>query len=123
MGIIEQGINLEARDINRYAIMNATLYLPRQRPQTVSTEGLELPDSLSGFTHVPERVAMLLGCAPGLVDVLANGPKYVAYSIFDSEDEVNHEAMAAVAAVSGATFDAEDEDMILCGAILIVLAD
>jgi hypothetical protein len=57
------------------------------------------------------------------VDVLASGTKYVAYSILDYEGKVNHDAMAAVAEVSGVAFDAEDKDTILCGAILIVLAD
>jgi len=102
--------------------MKATLYLPRQLPRTVSVEGLEMPDT-SGYAKVPEQVPALLGCAPSLVDVLASGTNYVAYSIFDLEEEVNHGAMKAVAEVSGAVFDAEDEDSVLCGPILLVVAD
>ena len=42
----------------------------------------------------------------------------MAYSVFDSEEEANPAAMAAVAAVSGVAFDAEDE--VLRGAVLVV---
>lgn len=103
--------------------MHATLYLPNQQPQSVSVEGLQLPDHTTGFARVPERISMLLSCTPGLVDVLASGPKYVVYSVFDSEEEVNSTAMAAVSEVSGILFDASDENSVLCGAILIVVAD
>ena len=44
----------------------------------------------------------------------------MAYSVFDSEEEANPAAMAAVAAVSGVAFDAEDEDAVLRGAVLVV---
>lgn len=100
--------------------MKATLYLPEQLPQSVSTEGLRLPDSQSGFAHVPEQVAKLLGCKPTLVDVLACGPDYAAYSIFDCEDRPNYSAMTAVTEVSGVSFNIDDEGSILCGAVLIV---
>lgn len=79
-----------------------------------------MPDPATGLAWVPDKVSGLLGCAPGLVDVLASGPEYVAYSVFDSEGEVNPAAMAAVAAVSGVAFDAEDEDAVLRGAVLVV---
>ena len=69
---------------------------------------------------MPERVPGLLGCALGLVDVLACGPGYVAYSVFDCEGPVNEAAMAAVAEVSGAGFDLDDEDTVLCGPVLVV---
>ena len=100
--------------------MNATLYLPHQPPQLVAVEGLCMPNPATGFARVPDQVPGLLGCAPELVDVLASGPEYVAYSVFDSDGEANPAAMAAVAAVSGVAFDAEDEDAILRGAVLIV---
>jgi hypothetical protein len=100
--------------------MNATLYLPQQPPQKVSAEGLSLPDASTGFARVPEQVPALLGCALGLVDVLASGPGYVVYSVFDCEGEVNYAAMAAVAEVSGVAFDVEDEHVVLCGAVLMV---
>ena len=100
--------------------MNATLYLPHQPLQLVSVEGLCMPDPATGLAWVPDKVSGLLGCAPGLVDVLASGPEYVAYSVFDSEGEANPAAMAAVAAVSGVAFDAEDEDTVLRGAVLVV---
>ena len=100
--------------------MTATLYLPHQPPQLVSVEGLCMPDPVTGLAQVPDQVPGLLSCAPGLVDVLASGPEYVAYSVFDSEGEANPAAMAAVAAVSGVAFDSEDEDAILRGAVLVV---
>ena len=101
--------------------MNATLYLPQQPPLEVPVEGLCMPDSVTGFARVPEQVPALLGCAPELVDVLACGPEYVAYSVFGCEGDANLAAMAAVAAISGFAFDVEDEDAVLCGPVLLVL--
>lgn len=104
--------------------MNATLYLPQQPPQVVSSEGLVMPDLATGFVRVPDAVPTLLGCAPGLVDVLACGPRYVAYSVFDYEGgAVNSAGMQAVAEVSGASFDSDDEESILRGAVLLVQLD
>ncbi|WP_375416786.1 hypothetical protein [uncultured Hymenobacter sp.] len=79
-----------------------------------------MPNPKTGFARIPELVPALLGCAPGLVDVLASGPEYIAYSVFDCEGETNSAAMAAVAAVSGVAFELDDEDAILCGAVLVV---
>lgn len=98
----------------------ATLYLPQQSPQVVPIEGLSLPDPATGFAQVTEQVSALLGCAPELVDVLASGPEYVIYSVFDSEEMVNDAAMKAVAEMSGVAFDAEDDDAVLRGAVLVV---
>lgn len=79
-----------------------------------------MPDPATGFARVSEQVPVLMGCAPALVDVLACGPRYVAYSVFDCEGPVNEAAMAAVVAVSGAEFDPKDEDAVLCGPVLVV---
>lgn len=79
-----------------------------------------MPDPATGFARVPDQVPALLGCTPGLVDVLASGPEYVAYSVFDSEEDANLAAMAAVATVSGVAFDVEAEDAVLRGAVLVV---
>ena len=103
--------------------MTATLYSPQQLPQAVYLDGLSLPSSTTEFVWVPEQISNLLGCAPDLVDVLASGSGYVVYSVFDSEGETNHAAMAAVAEVSGVTFEAVDEDAILRGPILVVQCD
>ena len=100
--------------------MNATLYLPHHSPQAVSTEGLIMPNPATGLVGVPAAVPSLLGCVPELVDVLASGPNYVAYSIFDSEDEVNPAAMEAVGELSGVSFDIDDEDATPRGAILVI---
>ena len=100
--------------------MKATLYLPSQPPQDISTEGLSLPDFKTGFAHAPQRVSKLLGCTQGLVDVLATGTGYVVYSVFDFEGEVNEDAMKAVAELTGTAFDLADEDAVLCGPLLVV---
>ena len=100
--------------------MNAMLYLPSMAPQLVSIDGLCMPDPVTGFARVPDQVPGLLGCAPALVDVLASGLDYVAYSVFDSDGEENPAAMAAVAAVSKVAFELADEDAVLCGAVLVV---
>jgi hypothetical protein len=103
-----------------FARMVATLYLPGQLPQAVSTTGLLLPDPATRFSRVPEQVPVLLNCVLELVDVLASGPGYVVYSVFDCEEPINLEAMTAVAEVSGVVFDPDDEDALLCGAVLVV---
>ena len=100
--------------------MTATLYLPHQSPRAVSTEGLSLPDSATSFVEVPVNIAALLDCAPALVDVLASGPGYVVYAIFDCTGEVNHAAMAVVAELSGVKFNESDEDSILRGEVIVV---
>jgi len=99
------------------------LYLPQKPPQAVPVEGLCMPDRETGFARVPGKVPELLSCAPELVDVLASGPNYVAYSVFDCEDDMNPAAMAAVTEVSGVSFDLSDEDAVLCGAVLVVRCD
>ena len=100
--------------------MKATLYLPSQPPQDVSTEGLSLPDLATGHAQVPEQVCALLGCAQELVDVLACGATYVVYSVFDYEGDKNLVAVDVVAALSEAAFNHDDEDAVLCGPILVI---
>lgn len=79
-----------------------------------------MPNPATGLVGVPESVPVLLGCTPALVDILASGPTYVAYSIYDAEGETNPAAMEAVAKVSGFSFDLDDEDAILRGPVLVV---
>ena len=55
--------------------------------------------------------------------MLASGQGYIVYSIFDCEGEINPEAMAAVGAVTGMSFDIENEDEVLRGPVLVVLAE
>lgn len=102
--------------------MQATLYLPQQPPQDIPADSLGTLDLAARFKTVPQGVPVLLGCTPELVDVLASGPDYVAYSVFDCEGPINHAAMVAVTKVLGVMFDAEDEDMVLCGPVLVVSA-
>lgn len=101
--------------------MNARLYLPGQPPRQLSVEGLTLPDRESGYARITMREASILGCSGKLVDVLASGPNYVAYSIFDYEGgELNLPAMRILSEVSPTSFDEGDEDSFLFGPVLVV---
>jgi len=71
---------------------------------------------------VTEEVAGLLDCVPKMADVLACATNYAIYSIFDYEGEVNEMAMNAVEELTSAGFDLFDEDNVLCGPVLIVMA-
>jgi hypothetical protein len=100
--------------------MVATLYLPQHSQQVTSTEGLKLPAPPNYYAFVTEKVAALLGCTQEQVDVLDSGADYVAYSIFDSEGELNPEASLALATVSSNSFNLADEGRYLRGPILIL---
>ena len=101
--------------------MTVTLYQPGQTALPVDQTGFALPVNAGGqFASVPPQAAVLLGCAPNLVDVLANRPVYVVYTVFDCDDEANPTAMQAVAELTGISFDATNEDELLRGAVLIV---
>ncbi|RAK62409.1 hypothetical protein DLM85_23690 [Hymenobacter edaphi] len=56
------------------------------------------------------------------MDVQANGPGYMVYTVFDCEGEINPAAMKAVGELVGLTFNIEDEDEVLRGPVLVVLA-
>jgi len=103
--------------------MPATLYQPAAAPQPVSDQGLWTPQAALTFSGLSDLVPGLLHCAPELVDVLASGQGYIVYSIFDCEGEINLEAMAAVGAVTDMSFDIENEDEVLRGPVLVVLAE
>ena len=93
--------------------MLITIYLPEQPEREVPPPKVTATDH---FSWVPE----LLGCVPALVDVLASGPGYVIYSIFDHEGTVNLSAMQAVSGILDIPFDTNDKDVILRGPVLIV---
>ena len=99
----------------------ATLYIPQQLPVTVPLQELGLSTSTEGNMPAIDTVAHILGCSPSLVDVLASGSEYIAYSVFDYEGEVNETAMQVVQKTTGITFDLEDDDTILRGPILVIL--
>ncbi len=82
--------------------MTATLYSPGKAPVNVSAESLYLPDKQTGLVAHSDRAAMILGCAPQLVDILASGSDFVIYSIFDSEGPVNEGATQALRRLSKA---------------------
>lgn len=102
--------------------MRATLYNPQLDPAQVDSNGLSLPDKATGLANIPEQVAVMLDCSPDLVDVLACGPHYVAYSIFDSEQNINLSAMQALTELTGTVFETDDEDHVLRGPVLVVQA-
>lgn len=103
--------------------MNATLYLPQQSPLPIAIDGLSLPSSTISFAHDTAVVSTWLNCDPRLVDVLVSAPSYVAYSVFDYEGgEANHAAMQALTKLTGHSFDMDDEDAVLLGPVLLVVA-
>lgn len=101
--------------------MTATLYVPNQPLQLVATNGLSLPTT-AGYAFVSEEVARYLDCTRSLVDVLACGPGYVAYSVFDFEGDINQPAMIALSTIAGHLFDTEDEEQQLRGPVLVIAA-
>jgi hypothetical protein len=103
--------------------MRALLYQPSQLPKPVSVHGFTLSEEMMVMVSGASNAATVLDCAPGLVDVLACGPSYIVYSVFDHEGETNLEAMRVLSELTGATFDLEHEDQILRGPILVVRAD
>ncbi len=100
--------------------MRALLYQPGRLPEPVSTDGFGLPDETTGFVGAAGGAGTILDCAPGLVDVLASGRDYVAFSVFDHEGEANLEAMRALSDLTGTAFDAADDDELLRGPILLI---
>lgn len=103
--------------------MRALLYQPGQPPEPISADGFGLPDETTGFVSKTSGAAAVLDCPPGLVDVLASGRDYVAFSVFDHEGEPNLEAMRVLSALTGTAFDAADEDELLRGPILLITRD
>jgi len=101
--------------------MNATIYLPKQPPRHVPVDDLIFPSLNNKQTSISAWVPELLGCEPGLVDVLASGPNYVVYSVFDYEaGPVNEEAMQKLTSLTGMTFELDDEDAVLLGPVLVM---
>ena len=98
----------------------ATLYLPQQVPHIVPDYKLGSAEETATFSTIPSQVPILLDCRLEAVDVLASGPHYVAYSVFDFEGPANQQAMEALTVLAGISFSLDDEDTILCGPILIV---
>ncbi|GAB3639316.1 hypothetical protein GCM10027422_49070 [Hymenobacter arcticus] len=100
--------------------MRALLYQPSQLPKPVSAAGFTLPDEITGFVSGADGAAAMLDCAPSLVDVLASGRDYVAFSVFDHEGEPNLEAMRVLSDLIGTAFDEANDDELLRGPILLV---
>ncbi|GAA3967507.1 hypothetical protein [Hymenobacter antarcticus] len=102
--------------------MKVTLYRPGQKPEDVPAAAFTTHLESSQIVQDVEHAARLLECTPNLVDVLACGVGYIAYSIFYYEGESNSTAMEAVAAISGTELDLTNEDEVLQGPVLIVVA-
>lgn len=99
--------------------MNVTLYLPGEAsPIRIDADGF----TLSTTSHQITRVSKALDCSPGLVDVLATGPAYVIYTVFDSEAEVNYAGMIVTGQYTSMEFDPDDDDQVLRGPVLVVSA-
>lgn len=100
--------------------MYAILYKPGQPPQMVRVTGIGLPTVTTKFVSGAGEAAKLLGCSPGLVDVLASGPGYAAFSVFDHDGEPNLEVMRVLSELTSAPFDPAEEDELLSGPVLVV---
>lgn len=100
--------------------MRITLYEPGLQPTEVAVGGFALHSESGQVIQNTGRAAELLGCVPGLVDVLACGTGYLVYSVFDYEGATNPAAMAVVAKLSGMELDLSNEDEILQGPVLVV---
>lgn len=103
--------------------MTATLYDPNQLPANIATDGLGLADFIKGYIHGGGIVAKLLRTAPELVDILASGPGYMVFSVFDHAGEANPAAMRVVASLTGMELDPDNEDEVLRGPILVIQRD
>ena len=100
--------------------MYATLYLPDQAPKPFPVGGFGLPDNRGKGASGAREAALALECAPRLVDVLANGTDYTAFSVFDHEGSPNLEAMRVLSELTGVSFNPADDDELLRGPVLIV---
>jgi hypothetical protein len=98
--------------------MPIILYQPNLAPVTISEEKLS-PFSASDYVIMPDSVSELLGCDTVLVDVLFNSIDCIIYSVFDSEGEINYNAMAPLASITGVVFDNNQEDNLIRGNVLI----
>ena len=99
---------------------DATLYTTQGKSETVPLNRLGLHFEFREYANSIDHIAVILDCSPSLVDILATGDVYVAFSIFDYEGAVNIEAMRALAQLTGYRFDTLDEDQILRGPILLI---
>ena len=102
-------------------MLHATLYLPEHAPRPIHFDDLHAISSVNNFMHIPPDIPALLKCRPELVDVLASGPKYIIYSVFDATGKTNPEAMKMVAQLSGIILDVTNEDEILRGPVIILI--
>ena len=84
--------------------MTISLYKPTEEPMLFTPAEFSVCIRMDGMLPV-ERVAELLGCVKLLVDVLASGPDYVLYSVFDCEGEVNPIGMEVFEALTGQPCD------------------
>lgn len=100
--------------------MTVTLYRPGQTPHVVPEAGFYLDEGSSQVIQNAGLAAELLGCAPFLVDVLANGKGYLLYSVFDYEGEINTAAMAVFTELTGVAINPEEDDELLQGPVLAI---
>lgn len=100
--------------------MTVTLYRPDKTPETASEAGFHLNEVSGQVIQNTGLAAVLLECAPSLVDVMANGKGYLIYSIFDYEGQANPAAMAVFTELTGVGLNPEDDDDILRGPVLVI---
>jgi hypothetical protein len=102
----------------------AVLYLPQAKPKVVELDESSMRLATDDLALALEPVASLLGCKPGLVDILAKDVGYVVFSVFDYEGgEINVAAMDELNRLTGYQLDALDDDQVLYGPLLLVTMD
>jgi hypothetical protein len=98
--------------------MTAILFSPQEVAKHVTISGFTGMSHMSSETR--ESIAKLLGCQSELIDVLASGTEFVAYSIFDFEGGHPNEAgMRQLTKLTGLEFGMDDDTTIL-GPLLII---
>ncbi|MET4072961.1 hypothetical protein [Hymenobacter sp. UYCo722] len=96
--------------------MTICLYKPKAEPQVLTPA--EFSENIRYDRLMPvERIANLLECDPGKVDVLAFGKDYIFYSVFDCVAGVNPIGMEVFTALTG---HACEDDEPLRGPLLVL---
>ena len=96
--------------------MKAIIYQPGQPEQPYEAKDFTLDTTADQIV----LASTALRCSPEMVDILASGKNYLAYSVFDDERDINIPAMQVLTDLTGFEFNITDEDMVLRGPVLVV---
>ena len=96
-----------------------TLYKPGESPEEVPYFEFAENIIVGGFWPM-EHVAGLLNCRAELIDVLASGPDYAMFSIFDCQGYLNPAVMEVFFAITGVKSSVDPEEDELRGPIMLI---